>query len=51
MKSPFTGKEMKAIKEWSVMTFRDIDFPVMFHSYLCKDTGEKFEDERFSVLN
>lgn len=51
MKSPFTGKEMKAMKEWREMTFRDKAFPVIFHTYLCEDTGEKFEDEQLSVMN
>ena len=51
MKSPFTGKEMKVMKEWREMTFRNEAFMVLFYSYFCEDTGEKFEDEHFSALN
>jgi DNA-binding transcriptional regulator YiaG len=51
MKSPFTGKEMKVTKEWREMTFRKDKFPVLFHYFICEDTGELFEDEKFSELN
>lgn len=51
MKSPFTGKEMRAAREWRDMTFRKETFGVMFHYYICEDTGEQFEDEQFSLLN
>jgi len=51
MKSPFTGKDMKVAKEWREMNFRKETFPVMFHYFICEDTGEQFEDELFSALN
>jgi len=51
MKSPFTGNEMKVAKEWRDMTFRKESFPVVFHYYVCEETGEQFEDEHFSALN
>lgn len=51
MKSPFTGKEMSIHKEWRTMRFRKEEFKVLFHSYICDDTGEQFEDEAFSELN
>ena len=51
MNSPFTGKEMNAMQEWRGMIFRNEAFPVLFNFYLCEDTEEKFEDERFSALN
>lgn len=51
MKSPFTGKEMKVGQEMRLMTFRKESFPVVFHYYICEDTGEQFEDEHFSALN
>jgi len=51
MKSPYTGKEMKVVKEWRDMTFRKEKFPAMFHFYLCDESGEQFEDEHFSTLN
>ncbi len=51
MKSPITGKEMKVVKELREMIFRKEKFPVVFHYFLCEDTGEQFEDDYFSALN
>lgn len=51
MKSPFTGKEMHIQKEWRTMSFRKEEFPILFHSYKCEDTGEQFEDDIFGRLN
>ena len=51
MKSPFTGKEMTPMMEWREMEYRKEKFDVVFHYYQCEDTGEQFEDERFSQLN
>lgn len=51
MKSPFTGKEMSIVKEWRTIRFRKDEFKVLFHSYKCEDTDERFEDEVFAQLN
>jgi putative zinc finger/helix-turn-helix YgiT family protein len=51
MKSPFTGKEMSIQKEWRTMSYRKVEFKILFHSYRCDDTGEQFEDDAFSELN
>jgi len=51
MKSPYTDKEMKVAKELRDMTFRKETFQVVFHYYICEDSGEQFEDEHFSALN
>lgn len=51
MKSPYTGKEMKVAKELRDMTFRKETFQVVFHYYICEESGEQFEDEHFSALN
>jgi transcriptional regulator with XRE-family HTH domain len=51
MKSPFTGKEMSIQKEWRTMNFRKDEFTVLFHSFICDETGEKFEDGIFAQLN
>lgn len=51
MKSPFTDKDMKMVKEWRTMKFRKEEFQVLFHAYKCLDTGEQFEDQRFAELN
>ncbi len=51
MKSPFTGKEMCTHKEWRTLSFRKEEFKVLSHMYICKETGEKFEDDAFANLN
>lgn len=51
MKSPFTDKDMRIVKEWRTMKFRKKEFQVLFHAYKCFDTGEQFEDEKFAELN
>lgn len=51
MQSPITGKEMKAFRERRKLIFRKEEFYVLFHSYLCEDSGEKFESEEFAELN
>jgi putative zinc finger/helix-turn-helix YgiT family protein len=51
MKSPFTDKEMKIVKELRSMTFRKEHFDVLMHFYRCEDTGKQFEDEKLSQLN
>ena len=46
MKSPITGKEMTLQKEEIIHEFRIEKFRVVYHYWLCEDSGEKFEDER-----
>ena len=51
MKSPITGKEMILQKEKRVLSFRKEKFEIVYHYYLCTDTGEQFEDDNLSELN
>jgi putative zinc finger/helix-turn-helix YgiT family protein len=51
MNSPITGKPMFAQYEKRRMSFRKEEFDIHFHYWLCADTSEKFEDERFAELN
>ena len=51
MKSPITGKEMVMKQETIETEFRKEKFEVVYHYYLCEDSGEKFEDERIAQLN
>lgn len=51
MKSPVTGKEMVMKQEAIETEFRKEKFEVVYHYYLCEDTGEKFEDESLAQLN
>ncbi len=51
MKSPFTGKQMRIVKQWRTLVFRKDELQVLCHFYQCEDTGEQFEDDAFSQLN
>jgi len=51
MKSPITGKEMVLRTDVVQHEFRREMFNIVYHYYLCEDTGEKFEDERLTQLN
>jgi len=42
---------MRIGKEFREMTFRKETFQVVFHYYICEESGEQFEDEIFSTLN
>jgi hypothetical protein len=51
MKSPFTGKEAKIVKEWRTVRFRNEEFKMLFRAYKCEDTGKQFEDDDYAELN
>ena len=51
MLSPITGREMVVKKEWLKMNYRKEEFDVLFHTWHCVDSGESFEDEKFTNLN
>lgn len=51
MNSPITGKPMKLVREADTLTFRKEKFHVVYHYYLCEDSGERFTDDRLDTLN
>ena len=51
MKSPITGKEMKRMVKEDVLVFRKEEFPILYHYYLCEDSGEEFTDGTMDNLN
>ncbi len=51
MNSPITGKKMKLVREADTLTFRKETFNIVYHYYLCKDSGERFTDEQLDTLN
>ncbi len=51
MKSPITGKEMKLTKERRSMNFRKETFEIVFHYYLCEDSGEQFTTTSIDEVN
>lgn len=51
MNSPITGKPMKMIRKADTLTFRKEKFEIMYHHYLCEDSGERFTDDQLDALN
>ncbi len=51
MKSPITGKEMILTTEITVLPFRKEEFKVVYHYYLCEESGEQFTDDKLDNLN
>src|SRR5690554_1824350 len=51
MKSPATGKKMQVKKVWKKLIFRKEEFDILFHTWLCVDSGEEYEDDLFANLN
>lgn len=51
MKSPFTGGKTKLQKEPRVLEYRKDTFNVMYHYYVCIDSGEQFTTTAIDTLN
>jgi DNA-binding transcriptional regulator YiaG/uncharacterized phage-associated protein len=51
MKSPFTGGEAILQKEIRTMDFRKESFEIIYHYYVCKDTGEQFTDDELDEVD
>lgn len=51
MKSPLTGKEMLLKRESRVLTFRKEEFSVVYHYFLCEQSGETFTSTELDQIN
>ena len=51
MKSPFTGGEVVLQKEHRTLNYRKEEFEVLYHFYVCQDSGEQFTDEELDGIN
>lgn len=51
MKSPITGKQMLLHKEERTIEFRKEAFTIVFHSFLCEESGEQFTSTELDELN
>jgi len=51
MKSPITGKEMTLYRETKTLIFRKKEFQVLYHYYLCEDSGERFTSTELDEIN
>ena len=51
MKSPITGKEMKIVKESRSIEFRKETFDIVYHYYICEDSGEQFTSNALDEVN
>ncbi len=51
MKSPFTGIEMKLIKEKEILPYRKDEFEIVYHSFECDQTKERFTNDDLDLIN
>lgn len=51
MKNPFTGKEMRLIREHETLPYRKDEFTIVYHSYECEETGERFTNDELDLIN
>lgn len=51
MLSPISGKEMEIRKVKSSLVVRKEEFPIVYHTWYCSDSGEEFEDEAMLETN
>ena len=51
MKSPITGKEMSINRENRTLVYRKEEFPIVYHYYLCQDSGEQFTSTELDEIN
>lgn len=51
MRSPISGKEMEIRKVESSLVVRKEEFPIVYHTWYCSDSGEEFEDEAMLETN
>ncbi|MFN5442317.1 MAG: type II TA system antitoxin MqsA family protein, partial [Flavobacteriia bacterium] len=51
MKSPLTGKEMLLKRESRVLTFRKEEYSVVYHYFLCEQSGETFTSTELDQIN
>lgn len=51
MESPFTGGKTRIEKEHRSLEFRKDKFDIIYHFYVCEDTGEQFTTTELDTLN
>lgn len=51
MKSPFTGGKVRKEQESRILEFRKEQFEVVYHFYVCEDSGEQFTTDELDTLN
>jgi putative zinc finger/helix-turn-helix YgiT family protein len=51
MKSPFTGGEAELRKEPRTLEYRKDSFEMLYHYYVCLDSGEQFTTTEIDTLN
>ena len=51
MKSPLSGKKMELMSEPSTLTYREKEYQITHHFYLCELTNEKFTTTELDEQN
>ncbi|WP_212001767.1 type II toxin-antitoxin system antitoxin SocA domain-containing protein [Chitinophaga sp. HK235] len=51
MKSPFTGGNVRLEKESRTFDYRKEKFEIIYHYYVCEESGEQFTNDELDTLN
>lgn len=51
MKSPFTNGEVRTERKSRSLYYRKESFTIVYHVYVCEDTGEEFTTDELDALN
>ena len=52
MNSPITGKPMKLVREpGTKLEFRKEEFEIIYHAYMCEDSGEHYTADELDRIN
>lgn len=51
MKNPFTGEEMKLIREHVTLPYRKDEFEIVYHAYESENTKERFTNDELDLIN
>lgn len=51
MKNPFTGEEMKLVREHATLPYRKDEFTIVYHAYECEKTKERFTNDDLDLIN
>ncbi len=51
MKNPFTGEEMKLVREHATLPYRKDEFTIVYHAYECEKTKERFTNDELDLIN
>lgn len=51
MRSPFTGRVMRIIRENTTLPYRKDEFKIVYNAYECDESQERFTDDKLDLIN